>query len=213
MSRRIHAAHGPEALRALEFMAGWSGGWMPVYRYRDGVRGARMLWHETGRPGSGDALARFVARADERYSDEILIGLPQARRWNGGIGAATVLWARIEGKDQEARARRFRPLPSLVLQEGASSRRWLVWALRERAGYFEVEAANRKIAYALRAVQKYGDPDAFLVPAPGSCLRVDRGRPVPIVCGRLSDADYTVAGVVGRLKEPPAKDAWMTAAR
>jgi hypothetical protein len=207
---RIHAAHGPEALRALEHTIGWRGGWVPVYRYRGERPTARMLWHHAGMPGSAVGLERAVRLSDE-HSDEILIGLPQARRWNEGVAGATVLWARIEGSDQLKRARSFRPLPSIVVQEGASSRRWLIWALSEWADYRDLQDANRRVAYNLGAVQKYGDPDGFLVPAPGTCLRVGRSRPVPVVCGRLSPATYTLKQVAGRLKEPPAKDAWFAA--
>jgi hypothetical protein len=199
---RLHAVQGPAALQALEQIVGWSGGWLPLHRHRAGLE-PRMWWQETHVPGSPRRLVDAVRLWDERFSEEVLVGLPQLRPFNGGVGQCTVLWARVEGKDQERRARSFRPLPSMVLQEGSSSRRWLIWSLREVAGYFQAQAANRKLAYALGATQKYGDPDVFLVPAPGTCLRVDRSRPVPVVCTRLTMADYTLDGVVGRLKEPP----------
>ncbi len=204
MSRRLHAVQGPDALRALEFIIGWGGGHIPVTRRGD-EGPDRLWWHEAGSPGR---LADAVRAFDERHDVEVLLGLPQLRRWNGGVGSATVLWARIEGGDQEKRARALRPLPSMVLQEGGSTRRWLIWSLREQASYYAVQDANRRIAYALRATQKYGDPDAFRVPAPGSCLRVDRSRPVPVVCSRLTMADYTVQQVVGRLKDPPELKPW-----
>lgn len=214
---RVIVPHA-DALQALAFITGWGGGWRPVYRYRAGQRGAgdqgsRMWWLRSDAPRAGGELARLVRSADERYSDEIEIGLPQFRRWNGGVAGATVLWCRITGDDQLKRARRLRPLPSLVVQEGSSSRRWLIWALEEFVRYSALEAANRRLAYALRATQKHGDPDAFLVPAPGTCLRRDRSRPVPVICGRLTTDSYSLGAVVGRLKEPPAKDAWMGAAK
>jgi hypothetical protein len=200
-----------DAIVALDFMTGWAGGWRPVYRYRDdrgaGPGGARVWWTRAGR--SGVWLADAVRHADERYSDEVELGLPEFRRWNGGVGGATVLWAYVTGADQLRRARAFRPLPTLVVQEGSSSRRWLIWWLEEFVRYGALGEANRKLAYALGAVQKHGDPDAFRVPAPGSCLRRGRRKPVPVVCGRLSLESFRVGQVVGRLKEPPAKDAWM----
>ncbi len=98
----------------------------------------------------------------------------------------------------------------MALQEGSSSRRLLLWALEESVDFFSIEEANRRIAYHLRAVQKHGDPDALRVPAPGTFLRVGRSRPVPVVVSRLEPDFYTVAGVAGRLKEPPPKDAWLT---
>lgn len=203
---RLHAAHGQDALRALEHTIGWAGGWMPVYRHRSTV--PRLMWHRPGQRGSAGRLARAVRVFDEQHSDEILLGLPQRRRWNEGVHGATVLWARIEGEQQLKRARAFRPLPSIVLQEGSTSRRWLIWALGQWADYNTLADANRRIAYNLGATQKHGDPDAFLVPAPGTCLRVGRSRPVPVVCARLTTDTYTAQRVAGRLKPAPENKWW-----
>lgn len=205
---RIHAARAGDALEAFDWMAGWAGGWMPVERRRDAGH-ARMWWHHCGQADSGRVLAETVRGLDERWSPEIRLGLPQSRRWNGGVGAVTVLWAVVEGSDQVARAQRFRPRPSMVVRAGVGSRRWLLWALDRPAGYFDVQAANRRLAYALHATQKHGDPDGLSLPAPGSCLRVGRARPVPVVVSRLSVETFALRAVVGRLKEPPPRDAWL----
>lgn len=203
---RLHAVHGPAALQALTFITGWAGGYTPIYRDNGG--GERITWHEMARPRAITDVADLVRSWDEKHSYEVTVGLPQLRMWNGGVGAATVLWVRVEGAEQSRRAAKLRPLPSMVLREGASSRRWLIWALRERATYFAVQAANRRLAFAIGAVQKHGDPDAFRVPAPSTCLRVGRSRPVPVVCSRLTLEDFTVDQVVGRLREPPELKPW-----
>lgn len=200
-----HAATFNEALYAIDFILGWAGGSMPVELTSERV----TFWHRCGQPGDGARLARVVRWHDERLDTEIRLGIPQAGPCNGGVSAATALWAVVDGKDQLQRAWRFKPRPSMVLQAGGGSRRWLLWALSERVDYFALEAANRKIAYALRAVQKHGDPDRISFPAPGTCLREDRARPVPVRVARLTTDSFTAQSVVGRLKEPPPKDAWL----
>lgn len=194
------------ALRALDLYLGHAGGWMPVDRRREGHD--KRWWHRPCQPGSGALLAETIRELDARYSDEILLGLPWHDRGAGGTTYATALWCRIEGNDQAKRAARFRPLPSVVVREGVTSRRWLIWPLRSRESYFDVLDANRKIAYRLRAMQKYGNPDLFWLPAPGTCLRIGRARPVPIVVSRLTLDAFDLAQVVGRLKAPPDVKWW-----
>jgi hypothetical protein len=200
-----HAARLDEALYAIDLMLGWHHHHMPVELTADRTR----FWHRCGHAGDGARLARVVRWHDERADTEIRLGIPQAKPNAGGVHGATVLWCVVDGNDQLARARRFRPRPSLVLKAGFSSRRWLVWALEEPVDYFALQAANRKLAYSLRAVQKYGDADLAWFPAPGTCLREDRARPVPVVVARLTTDTFHAASVVGRLKEPPPKDSWM----
>jgi hypothetical protein len=203
-----HAARLDEAIEAIWTMIGWAGGYVPVWRRGDQA----VTWHDTRL--SAHIIAAMVQGADERRSEQIAFGLPHSRPFNGGCHQATVLWCFISGSDQLRRARAFRPLPSLVLQEGSGSRRLLLWSLRETADYYAAESANRKIAYALHAVQKHSDPDALRIPAPGTCLREGRVKPTPVVVARLTTADYTARAVTEGLREPPPKDAWReTAAR
>lgn len=203
---RLHAAPYQTALHAIDCYLGWTGGWMPVDRRREG-RDARW-WHRPGRPGSAALLARTIAEIDARYSDEVLIGLPWHEREAGGTTYATCLWCRVEGTDQARRAARFRPLPSMVIREGLTSRRWLLWPLRSRESYFDVVEANRRIAYRLRAVQKWSDPDRLWLPAPGTALRVGRARPVPIVVSRLTLETFDLARVIRGLRPPPEPKWW-----
>jgi hypothetical protein len=202
-----HAAKLDEAVYALHMMLGWHESYMPVELTDTRTR----YWHRCGRPGDGARLARVVRWHDEHRDTEIRLGIPHLTPKSGGVHRATVLWAVVDGPDQLARANRFRPRPSLVLKAGFSSRRWLVWALEEPVDYFQLQAANRKLAYCLRATQKFGDADLAWFPAPGTCLREDRTRPVPVVVARLTTDTFHAASVVDRLKEPPPKDAWMDA--
>ena len=205
-----HASTFGDALAAMDAILGWSPGarYMPV----ELTATRTTFWHRCGQPGDGARLARVVRWHDQRLDTEIRLGVPQAKAKGGGVSFVTALWAVVEGTDQLQRARRFRPLPSLVLQAGAGSKRWLVWALEDRLDYFAAQDANRKIAYHLRATQKHGDVDRAWFPAPGSCLRLDRSRPVPVRVARLTTDVFCAESVVGRLREPPPKDAWLTGA-
>lgn len=176
---------------------------MPVYR-----DGRLRDWLPV--PGCRPYVARRMRLIDELHSQEVAFGLPMARVGGGGVARGTVLWARVEGKEQLARARKLRPYPSIVLQEGASTRRLLLWALERMVPYDHLVRANRRLAYACGATQKWGDPDVLRVPIPGTFLRVDRSRPVAVMVSRLEPAFYDVRQVVGRLKEPPPADAWLT---
>lgn len=204
MSARHHAARFDEALQAFQFYTAWWGGWIPIRLAS--WRGREMMW----RQGPSSDLPDLVRWLDEENDDEILLGMPQAKPFNGGVGLVSVLWVRVEGKEQLARARRFRPLPSLVLAEGSSTRRLLMWPLERTINYFDATERNRKIAYCLGAKQKWGNPDELWVPAPGTCLRDGRTRPVPVVVSRLTLGTFWPDQVTARLKEPPAKDAWLT---
>ncbi len=191
------------ALRAIDTLLGWKDPWMPVERVRGD--GTRRCWHHCG---DGQALVTLVSRSDELHSDEVHLGLPERRRGGQPCGA-TILWARVDGKKQLEAAHRFRPLPSIAVQEGA--RRWLLWPLNRWLGYFDVEERNRRIAYRLGATQKWGLPESFWLPAPGSSLRLGRARPVPVVCRRLEPVVFSPDEVTRGLKEPPAKYDWRQA--
>jgi hypothetical protein len=200
------------ALAQLLWVTSWWGGFMPV---RLGSWGeGEVCWRQCPRRGLASwrsDIAGLVRSLDEEHDDEILLGLPQSRVNAGGVGQVSVLWARIEGSAQQQWARKFRPLPSMALQEGSSSRRLLIWALEETVPWVDALALNRKLAYKFSAVQKWSDPDALVIPAPGTCLREGRTRPVPVRVSRLTDATFR-REVFERhrgLKEPPDAQAWM----
>lgn len=194
-----------EALAGLEFTVGAAGGWAPLRFETEERRG--LIWHAAGGPGSIGSLQRMVLNAEQRWSEEVTMGLPLVERWRREPTWATVLWARVEGGSQLARARAFRPLPAIALQEGSSTRRVLLWPLRERITATRAETMNKRIAYALGARQRDGRMDVTF-PMPGTFLRVGRGRPTPVVCVRLEDGWWTAEQVAGRLKDPPPPHDW-----
>jgi hypothetical protein len=195
-----HASTYQAALRALDTLLGWRHPWMPIEYGQSELTG--RSWHRCGDP---DGLVRLVRGWDEDHSDEILLGLPEPKPKSGPMGA-TILWARTEGKSQTDKAFKLRPMPTMVLREGGSSRRLLVWALRRWADYFEVQDLNARIAYRLGAKQCDGLPERLRIAAPGTCLRVGRGRPIPVVVSRLEPVSYLPEQVAGRLRKPPEVD-------
>lgn len=197
-----HAVPFPVAVDALAFYIGWAGGWLPIERRR-GDR-VRLFW----RPARAPGLSSLVRDLDERYSDEIAVGLPQRERWNGGVGTATVAWCWVEGSAQVDRAMRHRPLPTMALTFGGGSRRLLLWGLEAPVRWLELQAANKRLAYAFGARQRDGDPDGLRIPMPGTCLRAGRSRPAPVVCSRLTVATFDLAAVAGHLREPPEPAKW-----
>lgn len=191
------------AIEPLVWMIGWGAGKIRVPVYLDAAL-APSTWLDGTPAAVAGELARRAERWDFERSAQVEIGMP-ARRG----GACSVLWCWLNTPDSAARAARWRTrLPSLVLRMGGSSRRLAFWAMEEMVAGVSVEAANRRLAYALRAPQKWALPDSLRIPVPGTFLRVGRVRPSPVLVSRLVDDVYGRAQLVGRLKDPPPKDAW-----
>jgi hypothetical protein len=74
---------------------------------------------------------------------------------------------------------------------------------------------NKRLAYKFSAVQKWSDPDAVVIPAPGTCLREGRSRPSPVRVSRLTDATFRPAVFEEHrfLKDPPDPQQWMASSR
>jgi hypothetical protein len=199
---RLPQARFDEALEWLSACSSWWGGWLRIrlgsWGDEDGVIWRR--WPED--------VAGMVRWLDEEHDDEVLLGLPWSRKDAGGVAKVSLLWARVEGDKQLAWARRHRPLPTMILQEGTSTRRWLLWALEEPVGWVEAVEANKRLAYRFGGVQKWADPDVLWLPAPGTCLRAGRTRPVPIRVSRVTTATFLAGDVAGGLKDPP-QQVWM----
>lgn len=185
--------------------------WAPGARYVDlersnlpdrSSRVAHSWFDARGREGRR-LIAATVRRLDERFSPEITMCLPRKTRGWGTVTESTVLWARVEGSVQVARAHAFRPSPTIVLRDGASSRRLLLWALERPLGWSDTVRAGKRLAYALHAVQKHSDPEELRIPVPGTCLRLGRKRPAAVRVGRLSYDMFTPRELVGQLKDPP----------
>jgi hypothetical protein len=200
-----HASTFPEAVEAIQFLTGYAGGWTPFERRREDR--TRRFW----RPSTAPGLPDLIRDLDGLYGDEIVMGLPQPKRFNGGVGSTTIVWAWVEGRVQVELARLFKPHPTVVLQAGGSSRRLLIWGLNRPVTYTQAMDANRRISFALKAKQRDGDPDRLWIPLPGSRVLGGRAKPVPVRVGRLTTDTYELDRVVRALTEPPARDAWLRA--
>jgi len=191
-----------DAIAYLSFCIGWAGGFVPIYL--NGSREAHAYIRADASPRAGAKLARKAKRYDELESAQVEIGLPEVELSGGGPSQSTVLWAWVESRDSALRvARRFKPLPAVVLRMGSSCRRLCLWPLRELLPFALVESSNKRIAYALHSPQKYALPEALRIPLPGTFLRVGRARPAPVLATRLELDTWAREQLVGRLKDPP----------
>ena len=103
-----------------------------------------------------------------------------------------MLLAWVESRDSAQRvARRFKPLPAVVLRMGSSCRRLCLWPLSEILPWAAVESANKRIAYSLHAPQKYATPDALRIPLPGTFLRIGRTRLSGRMCAGATGVGLT----------------------
>lgn len=198
-----HLAVAPaEAISFISFLVAWHGGVVPVYI--DGAPRARSHIAAESVGELGDLLARRTALWDLRDSSQVEIGLPEAQPRVGGPAQCTVLWCWLESRDSVWRAwKRFQPDPTLVLRMGSSCRRLALWALNEPVPYVSLEPANKRIAYALHAPQKYALPEKLRIPLPGTFLRVGRKRPAPVLVTKMEiDNTYARSQVVATLKDP-----------
>jgi hypothetical protein len=158
--------------------------------------------------------ARYVGMIDYLSRDMALevevSAVPRPERGHGSAGLAHCLWARTEGAKQLRFLERFKPRPTLVLEEGDSTRRVALWAVNQALPYDWVVRGNKRLAHALRAPKKWAEPE-FMFNPPGSCLRDGRSRPVLIRVAERNDEIYTPKDVVGRLKDAPDPMAWKQA--
>lgn len=194
-----------EATDFIAFITGWGDGYVPVF-----LGGARAPeFHHRLNAGGGRRLAARAAAWDFEESLQVEIGLPRPRRELEQVPSrCSVLWAWAQTPDAAERAAfRFPKRPSLVLRMGESSRRLLMWALDERVAYGEIVAANRRVAYALGAQQKWAVPESLRIPLPGTFLRVGRTRPQAVLVTLMQfDNSYALDAIVGGLKDPPPAD-------
>jgi hypothetical protein len=198
---------------ALDWILASSTWWGAHLRVRLGAwPDGEVIYRRWRAPGVEGDLSGMVRWLDEEHDDEVLLGLPVSRKGDSGPGRTSLLWARIEGEKQLAWAKRHRPLPSMILQEGSSTRRWLLWMLERPVTYFEAVKLNRRLAYRFRGVQARGEPDGLWLPAPGTCLRDGRARPVPVRVSRMTLDTWWPEDVAGALRDPPEQQ-WGAAGR
>lgn len=194
-----------QAIAHLTFLLGYEkAGELPVYTDGKPNPEHRLPCDEILR--SGERLARIAAKLDLEDSAEVAIGLPRVHEL---VYSSTVLWAWVNGKEQVARASKFKPMPSVVLKIGsAGSERLMIWVLNKPVSDTQCFELNERISYALHAPRTRSKPDALRVPLPGTFMRVGRKLAAPVLLTRLHvecGLDYRkFAG----LKEPPPKDAW-----
>lgn len=117
-------------------------------------------------------------------------------------GAA--LWVRTETGDSVKRLARFKPVPTIVLQEGTTKRMVAFWMLERGLSPENIERANRRLSYALNT--KAGDcGPSFRFHPPGVILREGRSRPVVVHVAEQTDELYPVT-ITKRLKDRPKPD-------
>lgn len=149
-----------------------------------------------------------LARGVGEDAETELFLVPRAKAETRFAGQGSVLWVRVEGVKQMNALLAFRPAPTIIVREGASSRATAVWALGKPLGPDWVLRGSERLAHCLGAARKWCDPDSATLNVPGSCLRDGRVRPVPVVVESCTDMLYSARDVVGRLKEAPDRDAW-----
>jgi hypothetical protein len=157
-------------------------------------------------PKTPQRVARMACNLDFYESVEVALGLACTQ---GHVYSAPLLWAWIRGGEQEQRAAKFRPLPSLVLRIGSSSERLLGWTLKHPVAAHEADLLNARLAYALHAPRTRSKCAALRLPLPGTFMRVGRSQPAPVLVTRWQiDRPFDAAAIAGDLREPPAPDAW-----
>lgn len=205
-------APDPEVITALYFMLA-----LPGYHTRVAWSRApgepldRGLHIDVGVSGYSRQLFLDTVMMKAADRDVVISAGLRRREGFGTCDRARCLWARVEGKKDAQALLKFRPVPSMVLREGSTSRLVALWELERPLNYEWVLRANKRIAHKLFAPKKWTDLE-FVFPAPGSCLRADRARPVPVRVESWSGRVYTPRAIVGGLKEAPDPAAWREAA-
>lgn len=119
-----------------------------------------------------------------------------------------VLWAVLDSSASVEKLERFRPRPTLVLQEGDTLRRTAIWALSTPLAWDWTVRANRRLAHHFQGPKKFVEPTHALR-TPGSFRRDGRVIPLPIQVAEINqDGRYTAREVVRYLRDAPDPDAW-----
>jgi hypothetical protein len=143
--------------------------------------------------------------------DDVTISLvPRTEHDALSLGAASVLWARLESPACADALARLPVGPTLVVREGGSSRRWALWALSRPLSGAWITQANERLAHALHGRRGAADASA-LFPSPFTRL-TGKARPVKVYAEYESDSYTTARQIVGRLRDAPAADGWRQAA-
>jgi hypothetical protein len=182
---------GPESL--------WSMLWGNEGQLHEVRVAGATCWIPCARPR---ALARLLT------ADDVYVSLvPRTARDVFALAPAWVIWARLEAPECAIRLARFRPAPSLVAREGASSRRIALWALSEPLQGAWTTRATERLAYALKGRRGAADASTLL-PSPFTRLTVGRRTPNQVYVEFTSDTYTTARQIVGGLRDAPATDGW-----
>lgn len=162
-------------------------------------------WNSTYVPAlRSDLFDLYAGCARGEFEDVSVSLVPRRMMREEYMGSAGVMWARLETQKQLARLRQFRPVPSLVLREGDSQRRWALWLVEPKLNVVQLERGNKRLAHRLDSRKKHGRADN-LMPVPGSILRWGRERrPALVRIEHWSGDVYTPGDVAGRLADAPA---------
>lgn len=152
------------------------------------------------------ALTRLL-RAD----DCMVSTVPRTAHDPYALAPAWVLWARLEAPACADRLSRLAVAPTLVLREGASSRRTALWALSAPLSGDWITRATERLAHHLQGRRKAADASA-LIPSPFTRITIGRSKPSKVYVEFSSDTHATARQIVGNLKDAPAKDGWRAAA-
>lgn len=200
------AVRPAEAIAQLVFYLGLSGdGELPVFV--DAAPNPRRRYDCAALTRAGAGIGRFSARQDAECNAEVAIGLPRTAEF---VYRSSVLYAWVSGSAQASAAKRFKPVPHIVLRIGNSSERLLIWVLKRPVSEEKALRYCERISYCLGAARTRCKPDALRVPLPGTFMRAGRQRPAPVLVTRLADVarGLDAEQIAGRLREPPSRDLW-----
>ena len=158
-----------------------------------------------------DELPR-LSRITLRRPVDALIGMvPRTVRDPMAVHEGAMLWVCVTGIRSNRILERFKPVPSIVLREGDTSRRTAAWPLRKRLAYEWLDRANRRLAHYMHAPKVSCAPETLLAP-PGALVQGDRRSAVPIAVERFEMDGFLARDVVQRLRDAPDPHAWRDAA-
>jgi hypothetical protein len=100
----------------------------------------------------------------------------------------------------------------MILQEGSSSRRWLLWFLEAAGGLRDGAEAESAAGLQVLGGAEVGGSGCAVAAGAGDVSAGGRARPVPVRVSRMTLDTYWPDDVAGALRDPP-EPVWMDAAR